>query len=207
MKRIRFSIGSLLVAVLAAGVGFAALRESTDVWDSGVFTVAVASFLLAALLALHREGPRRAFWLGFALFGGTYLVASLLPSVESRLLTSRGLVYLDSKVPRESVVTWLAKGTRIRSGAGRVVAFAPDGRLFAESTQRSVRLWDLASGKLLAGPDGSSENFVRIGHSLLALLLGCLGGLLSRSLFAGRAGRGEPTRDESTDHPDESRTS
>jgi hypothetical protein len=200
MRRFRFSIGTLLLAVLAGGVGLAALRESTDAWDSGVFSVAVAMLLIAVLLALHREGARRAFWLGFALFAGTYLVASLVPSVESRLLTSRGLPYLDSKMifPARRAQRW--------SGS-LALAFSPDGRLFAEPTQQTVRLWDAASGKLLAGPYSSSKNFVRIGHSLWALLLGYLGGWLSRSLFtSSRARPTEPSRNEPSDRPDEART-
>jgi hypothetical protein len=36
MRRFRFSIASLLVVVLYVAVGFAALRESNDLWESGV---------------------------------------------------------------------------------------------------------------------------------------------------------------------------
>ena len=50
------------------------------------------------------------------------------------------------------------------------------------SGQVRVRLWDAATGRLLGGWSGTTENFVRIGHSLLALLVGWLGGQLSRHL-------------------------
>jgi hypothetical protein len=36
MRRIRFTIASLLCLVLFVAVGFAALRESNDLWDNGV---------------------------------------------------------------------------------------------------------------------------------------------------------------------------
>ena len=36
MRHIRFSIASLLVVVLIVAVGFAALREASDLWESGV---------------------------------------------------------------------------------------------------------------------------------------------------------------------------
>ncbi len=39
------------------------------------------------------------------------------------------------------------------------------------------------TGRLFGGWSGSSENFVRIGHALIALLAGCFGGLLSRRLW------------------------
>jgi hypothetical protein len=42
MKRIRFTIASLLVVVLFVAVGFAALRESNETWDSSVFSLTLA---------------------------------------------------------------------------------------------------------------------------------------------------------------------
>ena len=99
MRRIRFNIASLLVAVLVLGVGFAALRESNDLWDSGLFTLTLVALLLSILFAIHRAEPRRAFWMDFALCGSGYLALSLIPSIESRLMTTKGLAYMDSKVP------------------------------------------------------------------------------------------------------------
>jgi hypothetical protein len=46
MIRIPFNIASRLVVVLALGVGFAALRESSDLWESGVFTVTSSVLLV-----------------------------------------------------------------------------------------------------------------------------------------------------------------
>ena len=56
--------------------------------------------MISVLLAIHRTEKRRAFWLGFALFGAAYLGLSLVPSIESRLITTKALAYIDSKVPR-----------------------------------------------------------------------------------------------------------
>src|SRR5262245_22121655 len=99
MSHIRFTIASLLVVVLLVAVGFAALRESNDLWDSGVFTLTLAVLLVSILFAVHRSEARRAFWIGFALFGWGYVGLSLVPSIESRLNTTKVLAYLDSKVP------------------------------------------------------------------------------------------------------------
>ena len=109
MKHIRFTIASLLVVVLIVALGFAALREASDLWESGVFTLALAALLVSILLAVHRTESRRAFWIAFALFGWTYLGLSLVPSIEYRMLTTKGLAYLDSKVPGRSLVPRLAK--------------------------------------------------------------------------------------------------
>jgi hypothetical protein len=183
MARPRFTIRSLLLAVLFVGIAAAALRASTDAWDGGLFGMVFLILLTAVLLAFHRADHKRAYWSGFALFGWAYLVASLVPQVESRLPTTKGLAYIDSKIPgRETTLTVALNSIkRINSNAGQAVAFSPDGGTLAISSP-AIRLWDATTGKLLAGPGGTSENFVRIGHSLLALVVAFLGGHLSRSL-------------------------
>ena len=100
MRRFRFHLGTLVILVLILGVGFAALRESNEIWDSSIFTITLGVLLISILLAIHRTGSRRAFWLGFALFGSAYLGLSLVPSIEPRLITTKALAFLDSKVPR-----------------------------------------------------------------------------------------------------------
>jgi hypothetical protein len=42
MARIRFNIASLLIVILVLGVGVAALRESSNHWDRGIFTLILA---------------------------------------------------------------------------------------------------------------------------------------------------------------------
>jgi hypothetical protein len=53
-----------------------------------------------------------------------------------------------------------------------------------------VRIWSTTTGKLLWSGRGTTENFMRIGHSLCALTLAWLGGKLSRRLS-------DPNRDVS----------
>jgi WD40 repeat protein len=175
MRRIRFTIASLLVVVLFVAVGFAGLREANDLWDSGLFTLTLGVLLVSILLAILRTEFKRAFWLGFALFGSTYLTLSLVPSIEYRLPTKNALTYLDSKVPGRSLGVFTVPLTGIGSDATsnqvQDVAFSIDGRQLATSSQGRVRLWD------------ATENFVRIGHSLFALLAGWFGGQLSRRLY------------------------
>ncbi len=173
MRHIRFSITSMLVIVLFVAVGFAALRESSDLWESGIFSLALAALLISILLAVHRRESRRAFWLGFAVFGWTYLGLTLVPLIESRLMTTKGLAFLDSKVPGRSSGVYRIQLT----GAGS------PGNHVTFSNQGVVRLWDSGTGRLLGSWSGSTENFVRIGHSLFALLAGWFGGLLSRRLW------------------------
>jgi WD40 repeat protein len=180
VRRIRFNIAGLLVLVLILGVGFAALRESNELWDSGLFTLTLTVLLISILLAIHRIDARRAFWIGFVLLGCSYLGLSLLPPLESRLITTKALTHLDSKVPgrTQSFFTSHVPANQVV----RAVAFSPDGRQLATSSLGTVKVWDAATGRLLGGWAGTTEDFVRIGHSLITLLAGWLGGLLSRRL-------------------------
>ena len=198
MRRFRFHLGTLVILVLLSGVGFAALRESNGTWDSVVFSITIGALLLSVLLAIHRRESRRAFWIGFALFGGIFLGFTLVPSIESRLITTKGLAYLESRVPRSI------------SGGFADIDFDSDGRtdLFVTNNSLPNALYyvnkgngtfqdvtpaagsklcisNIILGTSLTGSSGTTENFVRIGHSLLALIAAFLGGLISRRFFAG----------------------
>jgi hypothetical protein len=199
MKRFRFHIGSLLILVVLLGVGFAAMREANDLWDGIVLASAVGILMVSVLLAVHRRAERRAFWLGFALFGWVYLGLIALPSIEPRLLTTKALAYLDSKVPgRPVVITGQAWGGPVNSPGQAVtsVAFSPQGNLIAStSNSGTVRLWSATTSRLLGSGSGTTENFIHIGHSLFALILAWLGGKLSRSLYV-RSRETHPVSDE-----------
>jgi hypothetical protein len=187
MRRFRFKIANLLVVVLFFAVGFAALRESNEIWDSGLFSLTLGVLLISILLGVHRVEARRAFWFGFALFGLSYLGLSVVPSLESRLITTKALAYLDSKMPGRSLGTFTFRVSATGSGAPsnqiQNVTFTADGTQLTTSSQGQVKIWDAATGRLLGGWSGTTENFVRIGHSLIALLASWLGGLLSRRLW------------------------
>ncbi len=194
MRRFRFSIASLLLVVLFAAIGYAALRESSDLWESGVFTLTLAALLTSILLAVHRRDSKRAFWLGFALFDWIYLGLSLVPSIESRMITTKALAYLDSIVPGRSsgvfMIALAGTGSGSPSNQAQSFAFTATGNQLAISGPGQLRLWNTGTGRLLGNWSGTTENFIRIGHSLFALLAGRLGGQLSRRLLqASRSAR------------------
>ena len=58
MRRFRFHLGTLVILVLFLGVGFAALRESNETWNSITFSITLAVLLTSILLAIHRTGKR-----------------------------------------------------------------------------------------------------------------------------------------------------
>ena len=103
------------------------------------------------------------------------------------MLTTKALYYLDSKVPgRHIVITGQAWGGTAVDPNGQMIAFSPQGNYIANGSQGVARLWNANTGALLGAVDNTTENFVRIGHSLVALSLAWAGGLLSRSLHARR---------------------
>jgi hypothetical protein len=183
VSRLRFSIASLLFLVLFLGVSLAALREANDLWDSAVFTATLAILLVAVLLAVHRAKRARAFWLGFAVFGWVYLVAGLVPAIESRLPSSKVLAWLDAKVRHsndrattDAFMLRLFSNQAVTQQEVKALAFIPATR--AETTYEQ-----LVVGRLLTGSGGTTQNFIRIGHALIALVLAWVGGRLSRFLY------------------------
>jgi hypothetical protein len=192
MRRFRFHIGSLLIVIILLGIGFAALRESNDLWDSSVFTVTLGALLVSVLLAIHRNGLKRAFWIGFAIFGWVYLGLTSVPWIESRLLTTKVLAYFDSKIPgRPQVITGQAWGgpANGRGQSTRILDVSSTDIAIAGS--QPIRVWDAGTGRLLGSWGGTTENFLRIGHSLLTIIAAWLGGGLSRYL-ARNGARPEP---------------
>jgi hypothetical protein len=201
MRSFRFHIGTLVIVVLVLGVAFAALRESSDLWESGVFTLTLTALLISILLAIHGTESRRAFWIGFTLFGWVYLGLSLVPSIESRLITTKALAYLDSKLPGRPILL-LSSGSGTGNNRVSNVTLSVSGIQAATAGQRQVRLWDAATGKLLGGWSGTTYNFISIGHSLLALLVSWFGGQLSRRLWrASRASEPSTAVDDEGNNP------
>ncbi len=183
MRLPRFTIRSLLGVVLLVSVALAALRTPTDAWDSGVFGVTVLTLLSAILLAVHRTNPRRSYSLGFALFGWTYLVASSVPPVASRLPTTKGLGYLASRLSgQESASTFLYR-LLVSEDPGLP---SPPEPMVADLSGAGAADWRYSwmfTGAAPFGTGATHENFVRIGHSLLALVVALIGGRLSRRLY------------------------
>jgi hypothetical protein len=188
MRKLSFSIGSMLAVIGVLAIGLAALREASDLWDSATFSLTLGVLLAGVLLAVHRLGPARAFWVGFTVCGGAWLVLSAVPSIEPRLITTKALLYLNSLVPGRVPQAFLVRLTGMGTGATgsqiQTVAFSAYKDQLAAAGQGNARLWNASTGKLLWTWSGTTENFVRIGHSLFSLLAGLLGGLLSRRLHA-----------------------
>ena len=204
MQRFRFTIGSLIGFIVICGVALAALKESTDLWERGTFSLTVASLLVSVLLAVHRSGERKAFWLGFALFGCCYLGLSVIPPVESRLISSQALADLHSRLPGQPTtnVSYVVSAPWTPGQPGGSISVTPNNSNSSQITaggSGTTVVWSTSNPILVRNWGGAPENFVRIGHSVIALLLAWIGGILSRRLSRRSRGMDRSLQDTTVD--------
>ncbi len=92
MSIFQISVGGMILLVGATAVGLAALTSPNEETANGLFTIAGGSLLFAVLAVMYRDDHRRAFWLGFAVFGSAYVFACYGPfggsAMRPRLLTT-----------------------------------------------------------------------------------------------------------------------
>ena len=100
---IRFSLATLLLAVLFAAIGCAALVNANDLWRQTIVTATVAALVVATLAAVVRQGRSRVFALGFALTGWIYLVLVFVSAFGLRddLLTDKAVTWLFATIHGE----------------------------------------------------------------------------------------------------------
>jgi hypothetical protein len=112
LRKTRISISRLMGVVLVAAIGFAALRNSSEAWAGAMLLLTCGVLMLAVVGALSRGPGERAWWLGFALFGGGYLALahatasspSTLPTITLAETVGSGLgVPLDLSIRGRSV--------------------------------------------------------------------------------------------------------
>jgi hypothetical protein len=141
-----------MVCILVLALAIAALRSPSDYWVSAMFSMTLGLLLTAVLGVVYRRGARRAFWLGFALFGWVYWLMSFGPWfdtwVEPHLLLTRPIKALSNAMhPPAEFEGSIQLGT-------------------------SEDFASRASFQVL-------DNFWRIGKSLAVLVVGLLGGFVA----------------------------
>src|SRR4051812_39024784 len=75
----RFSIASVMAAIVYVAVGLVAFRNAGDnwhgrLWNDALFMMTVGMLVVATILAGLHQGRARGRWLGFAAFGWGHLI-------------------------------------------------------------------------------------------------------------------------------------
>jgi hypothetical protein len=195
----------LITVIAILGVGFAALGRPSPLWASAIYTVAAAALIVGASGAILGRGARRAYWLGFCLFGGAYFYLTLS---TNQLLTEPMLDLLywhvapqSQQVTPASPVMPLAtvfpdNGTSTDDGSYSIsqvssgpIAPAPP-VIYSPSALSNESAWDHWTkpdrylGDYVLPSEFSarfsSRSFRQIGHSLAALLVATIGGVFVR---------------------------
>jgi len=170
-----------MVAVFVLAVGFAGLRAASPLWASAVFTIAETLFAAAILGAATCRGPSQTAWLGFGVFGWTYLLATfwLWPApngVTAPPFLTKAL--LDFFQPSSN------------TAAVMFIDTAPPGELSTEPTLMvgsiAARTRNLAATTPFVPRVVNRFHYRRIGHTLAAIVFGLLGAVLSTILSARR---------------------
>jgi hypothetical protein len=174
MRRSRFTIAWLMTVVLLVALGFAALRRSSEVVASAVFTSAVVTLLVATVGAVLGRG---AAWVGFAVFGWGGLILVFGPL--SWELPS------GPNVPAPKPLT-----TFVLADLYRHVGVKPSG--VGAASEEEGWVWINSMG----GAGYVSLPFIQTGQSLISVLLACVGSLIAHRI-AVRDVRGAARHDES----------
>ena len=100
----QFSILQLIVVVTVSALGLIAMTQSSPFLFAVFVTVTLVSFLSALSFAIFYPAARRAYWIGFCVWGLGYVTLSGLiekdNGMESPVLTTQLLTWTYSKVVR-----------------------------------------------------------------------------------------------------------
>ena len=171
----KFSLATLLLLVLLAAVGCAALVNASDIWRQTMVTVSVALVSISTLIAVTDRS--RAFGLGFAVAGWIYLLLAFAPVLGLRddLLMDKAVAWLFKVVHQEEAP--------VQNVVESIVA-STTGRYTFRSGAGPLRLWSVTTGNA-SNASVKFANFADIGHALWILVVACLGGAMTSLLARG----------------------
>ena len=189
----RVSIRTLMAFILLSAISLAVLKNANELLAGATFLAALDMVGIAILGAIFLRGPQRAWWTGFALFAGTYLAFALVPWLSSELGMTAGFDYLGKAMfstsalrlsdSEETALLLLEEGykTRLARMQRTVRNFNAD-PVVLEMTKELQNTQAKLVASLTAGP--KPEHFQRVGHSLLALMAGLMGGMTALWFYA-----------------------
>jgi hypothetical protein len=108
---LRFTIRQLLLATVLIAVAIAALLNASGWWAAALSSSVLLILCAAVLLAVFRDGRRRAFWIGFSVFGWAYVaLLTVGPTLSSNSDYPLGRNYLITEFIESSIHDVAAHG-------------------------------------------------------------------------------------------------
>ena len=171
----RFSVATLFLLILIAGIGSAALVNANDLWRQVIITLTVVVLVVATLAAGVRQGRSRAFSLGFAVSGWIYLLLVFVSAFGLRddLLTDKTVRLIFAAIHEEDLPQkQLIQGITFTSDAQYLVTAGED---------KAVRIWNATTGRAVnkGTVKVNFKDFADIGHSFWVIIVACLGGVVA----------------------------
>ena len=184
--RVRFSLRQLMALVAFVAVGCGGLMRPSVYLASLIFTVTLVALLVAILAAVGRKGSARVFWIGFAIAGSGYLwlahwadEESYTVSTDWRLQTTGPLFTTKLLGLTHGALHPAPQGYPGGRGFFAVPVEPWLGPVFGQMGTRGPN-----SAAAAVAYETELDAFMRIGHSLWALLFAYLGGQLARRFRA-----------------------
>lgn len=193
----RFSISTLLVGVLAVGLGCAALANPSPMLEKIVVTAVLALLGIATLWGLYLPRATKAFYGGFAVSGWLYFAIVTLPlstetdlalgmapqNLKDRLLTTDCLRLLDPILAKPEPAPDVPKQLRIG----------------VTQTGDGIYMLNPEYYHPYPQPMEDRSAFYNIGQLLFVMLFGAVGGALAQG-WQKAAGRDVRSESESSDN-------
>jgi hypothetical protein len=201
MRGFRFSIAGLIALVGIAATGFAAVRVASPGWSGGLFSLTILALLTAVLGIIYRRGPKRVFWVGFAIFGWTHLILASAPWFSRytgpQLLGSKLFTQLFPILhPNAANAGMMGMGGMGMGGMGGMGGGGMGGG-FRQIAMGGMGMVGMGGAAPAPGTFVYLQDFTQIGQSLEALIWAFLGGWAATYLSRGR----EPAPAETVREP------
>jgi hypothetical protein len=187
----RFTVANILALIAVLAAGLAAMRDGSDLAARAAFTLMLGALLVGLLGAIVLRGE--AAWVGFALFGWVYALATCVSPIKEeirpRLLTTwllddftermHNIPPLPASAPLR--VPTVQTGNRARKMVdGRWVTMTPaEAQMQADYLAKINHRWSRYHAK-----EAEINNSRQIGHLILSLIFALVGAVLGRILAA-----------------------
>ena len=157
--RFRFSIASMMAAILLIALSFAALRINSA-FCGGIILLATLALLCSAIfMSLAESGPSRLAWIGCAVFGWTCFILGFGPVANERLGPLRTTAMFEEAIPFINPEL-----------ASEIKKYSPPGRL-------EVAGYSEPPGNV-AGYVGGLQRYRQSSHAVVTLGFAAMGAIL-----------------------------